>query len=159
MPARHVAQASRLRPTVVVRLRTQRAGRVMAAAINNGYAMLRADRRDGFGAMNSLRFFACPRVRAKAHVRDPATNGPYPRRPHATVRFQEGVGTMSNQMPADTWIVVETAQDGWEVVSTHADQPAGERECDDHNGGLARRRFSAVVAIEPIAARMGRACG
>jgi hypothetical protein len=66
---------------------------------------------------------------------------------------------MSKKIPLATWIVVEAAQDGWEVVSTRATQQAAERDCEDRSRGLARRRFSALVAIEPIAERMGRACG
>ena len=65
--------------------------------------------------------------------------------------------TLKN-VPIDTWMVVDVACNEWNVVSTHASQNDAEKERDTRNEGLARRRYSACVALEPIAERMGRSC-
>ena len=64
--------------------------------------------------------------------------------------------TLKN-VPLDKWMVVDVAY-RWEVVSTHASQNEAERERDTRNEGLARRRYSACMALEPVAERMGRSC-
>jgi hypothetical protein len=61
-------------------------------------------------------------------------------------------------VPIDTWMVVDVAFNGWNVVSTHASQNDAERERDTRNEGLARRRYTACLAFEPIAQGMGRSC-
>jgi len=66
--------------------------------------------------------------------------------------------TLKN-MPTDPWMVVDVANNGWNVISTHASQNDAERERDTRNEGLARRRYSAFMALEPVAERMGRSCG
>ena len=62
------------------------------------------------------------------------------------------------KLPTNTWMVVDVAYNGWNVVSTHASQDEAENERDTRNEGLARRRYSACMALEPIAERMGRSC-
>lgn len=62
-------------------------------------------------------------------------------------------------LPLEKWMVVDTAFNGWKVVSTHASQTAAERERDTRNEGLVRRRYSACMAFAPAAERMGRSCG
>ena len=63
------------------------------------------------------------------------------------------------KMPTNTWMVVDVAYNGWNVVSTHASQDEAENERDTRNDGLARSRYSACKAFEPVAERMGRSCG
>ena len=65
----------------------------------------------------------------------------------------------SKKLPLDTWMVVDVAYNGWNVVSAHACRHDAEAECDKRNEGLARKRFSAWIAFEPVAERMGRPCG
>jgi hypothetical protein len=62
-------------------------------------------------------------------------------------------------MPIDTWMVVDVAFKGWNVVSTHASQNDAERERDTRNEGLARQRYTACLVLEPVAQGMGRSCG
>ena len=64
----------------------------------------------------------------------------------------------SKNVPIDRWMVVDVAFNGWSVVSTHASQKDAERERDTRNKGLARQRYSACLAFEPVAQGMGRAC-
>jgi len=66
--------------------------------------------------------------------------------------------TMKN-MPIDTWMVVDVAYNRWDVVSTHASKNEAERERDTRNEGLPRRRYSACMALKPVAERMGCSCG
>ena len=65
----------------------------------------------------------------------------------------------SKNAPIDTWMVVDIAFNGWNVVSSHQSQQDAEDERDRRNDGLARRRYTACVAISPVAERMGRSCG
>ena len=53
-------------------------------------------------------------------------------------------------VPIDTWMVVDVADNGWNVISTHASQNDAERERDTRNEGLARRRYSACMALKPL---------
>jgi hypothetical protein len=66
--------------------------------------------------------------------------------------------TLKN-VPLEKWMVVDRAHNRWDVVSTHASQNEAERERDARNEGLARRRYSACMALQPVAERMGRSCG
>jgi hypothetical protein len=65
----------------------------------------------------------------------------------------------SKNVPLDTWMVVDIAYNRWNVVSTHASRNEAERERDTRNEGLVRRRYSACMALAPVAERMGRSCG
>ena len=65
----------------------------------------------------------------------------------------------SKNAPFDTWMVVDIAFNGWNVVSSHQSQQDAETERDRRNDGLARRRYTACVAIAPVAEQMGRSCG
>ena len=62
-------------------------------------------------------------------------------------------------VPLQKWMVVDVAYNGWDVVSAHASRNGAERERDVRNEGLARRRYSACMAFEPVAEGMGRSCG
>ena len=62
------------------------------------------------------------------------------------------------KVPVDTWMVVDVDGNRSEVVSTHACCRDAEAERDRRNEGLSRSRYSACIAIQPIAERMGRAC-
>ena len=62
----------------------------------------------------------------------------------------------SKNAPIDTWMVVDIAFNGWNVVSSHRSQQDAEAERDRRNDGLARRRYTACTAIAPVAERMGR---
>ena len=64
-----------------------------------------------------------------------------------------------NKLPLDTWVVVDVALDEGNVISAHGSQHDAEAECDKRSEGLSRRRYSACIAFEPVAERMGRACG
>jgi hypothetical protein len=66
--------------------------------------------------------------------------------------------TLKN-VPIDIWMVVDVTFNRWNVVSTHASQNAAERERDTRNEGLSRQRYTACLALEPIAQGMGRSCG
>jgi hypothetical protein len=57
------------------------------------------------------------------------------------------------KMPLGTWMVVDIAFNGWNVVSSHASQHDAEVERDKRNAGLARRRYSACKVLEPVAER------
>jgi hypothetical protein len=59
----------------------------------------------------------------------------------------------------DTWMVVDVAYNGWKMVSAHASQSDAEAERDRRNEGLARSRYSACIAFDPVAERMGCPCG
>jgi hypothetical protein len=63
------------------------------------------------------------------------------------------------KLPLETWMVVSIAQDKWNVVSTHTSRDAAEAARDRRNEGLAQPHYSACMAFEPIAERMGRPCG
>ena len=65
----------------------------------------------------------------------------------------------SKYSPTDIWTVVDIAFNGWNVVSSHRWQHEAEAERDRRNDGLARRRYTASVAIAPVTERMGRSCG
>jgi hypothetical protein len=61
-------------------------------------------------------------------------------------------------VPLDTWMVVEpTSHKAIRLVSLHATQEEAEAERDRRNRNLARPRYSACIALEPVAERMGRA--
>ena len=62
------------------------------------------------------------------------------------------------KLPLETWMVVTIAQDKWNVVSTHPSRDAAEAERDRRNEGRAQSHYSACIAFEPIAERMGRSC-
>ena len=64
-----------------------------------------------------------------------------------------------SELPLETWMVVNIAQDKWNVVSTHTSRDAAEAERDRRNEPLAQPHYSACIAFEPIAERMGRPCG
>lgn len=62
----------------------------------------------------------------------------------------------ANQLPLNTWMVIEPGAYGaLKVLSTHRSQNEAEAERDKRNSGLAAPRYSAVMALEPIAERMG----
>ena len=63
------------------------------------------------------------------------------------------------KLPLETWMVVDVAESQWNVVSTHASRDAAEAERDKRNQGLSEPHFSACIAFEPVAERMGRPCG
>ena len=65
----------------------------------------------------------------------------------------------SKNSPTDIWTVVDIAFNGWNVVSSHQSQQDAQTERDRRNDGLARRRYTACMAIAPVAERMGRSCG
>jgi hypothetical protein len=71
----------------------------------------------------------------------------------------EGREMPLSNLPLETWIVVDSTRNAWNVVSTHATQDEAEAERDKRNEGLSRVQYSACIAFEPIAERMGRACG
>ena len=56
-------------------------------------------------------------------------------------------------------MVVNVTEPKWDVVSLHASRDAAETERDQRNRGLSEPRFSAFIAFEPVAERMGRPCG
>jgi hypothetical protein len=56
-------------------------------------------------------------------------------------------------------MVVSIAQDKWDLISTHASRDAAEAERDKRNEGLTQPQYTACIAFEPIAERMGRPCG
>lgn len=61
-------------------------------------------------------------------------------------------------VPLDTWMVVEPiTHNAIKPVSLHATQEEAETERDRRNKNLARPRYSACIALEPVAERMGRA--
>jgi len=63
-------------------------------------------------------------------------------------------------LPLNTWVVVEPiAYNRINVLSTHAKQGDAEAERDRRNKGLAQPRYSAFMALQPIAERMGRPPG
>ena len=64
-----------------------------------------------------------------------------------------------HQLPLETWMVVNVTEPKWDVVSLHASRDAAEIERDQRNRGLTEPRFSAFIAFEPVAERMGRPCG
>ena len=65
----------------------------------------------------------------------------------------------SKNAPIDTWMVVDIAFNGWNVVSSHQSQQDAEAERDRRNDGLARRRYTACMVIVPVAEGMSRSCG
>jgi hypothetical protein len=66
---------------------------------------------------------------------------------------------VSKNSPTDIRTVVDIAFNRWNVVSSHQWQHEAEAERDRRNDGLARRRYTACIAIGPVAERMGRSCG
>jgi hypothetical protein len=56
-------------------------------------------------------------------------------------------------------MVVKVADAKWDVVSVHPSRDEAETERDRRNRGLTEPRFSVFIAFEPVAERMGRACG
>lgn len=57
-----------------------------------------------------------------------------------------------NNLPLDTWMVIEPANHGaMHVLSTHETQREAEAERDKRNQGLRAPRYSAVMALEPVA--------
>jgi hypothetical protein len=63
------------------------------------------------------------------------------------------------KLPLETWMVVDIAQNKWNVVSTLASRDAAEAERDKRNEGLPQPQYNACIAFEPVAERMGRPCG
>ena len=58
-------------------------------------------------------------------------------------------------LPLDTWMVIEPGAHGeMRVLSTHRTQDEAEAERDKRNRGLKPARYSAVMALEPVAERM-----
>lgn len=58
-------------------------------------------------------------------------------------------------MPLNTWMVIEPGAYGQlKVLSTHQSQTEAEAERDKRNHGLQPARYSAVMALEPVAERM-----
>jgi hypothetical protein len=58
-------------------------------------------------------------------------------------------------LPIDTWMVIEPEPHGRvRVLSTHETQGEAEAERDKRNRGLRAPRYSAVMALEPVAERM-----
>jgi hypothetical protein len=61
-------------------------------------------------------------------------------------------------VPLDTWMVVDSITfNPMKPVSLHATQTEAEAERDRRNKKLATPRYSACMALEPVAERMGRA--
>jgi hypothetical protein len=60
-------------------------------------------------------------------------------------------------LPVDTWMVVEGLHDqnDLNLLSTHACQRDAEAERDRRNGNSGKPRCAAVIALQPIAERMG----
>lgn len=62
----------------------------------------------------------------------------------------------TEKVPLNTWMVVEpAAYGGMKVLSTHRTQTEAEAERDKRNRGLSQKRYSAVMALQPVAERMG----
>ena len=62
----------------------------------------------------------------------------------------------ANKLPLNTWMVIEpVAYGGMKVLSTHRTQTEAEAERDKRNNGIQQKRYSAVMALQPIAERMG----
>jgi hypothetical protein len=62
----------------------------------------------------------------------------------------------ASKVPLNTWMVIEpVAYGGMKVLSTHRTQTEAEAERDKRNRGLGQYRYSAVMALEPVAERMG----
>ena len=58
-------------------------------------------------------------------------------------------------VPLNTWMVIEPGNYGQlKVLSTHPSQREAEAERDKRNRGLRPARYSAVMALEPVAERM-----
>ena len=58
-------------------------------------------------------------------------------------------------VPLNTWMVIEPGAYGqMKVLSTHVSQKEAEAERDKRNRGLQPARYSAVMALEPVAERM-----
>jgi hypothetical protein len=63
--------------------------------------------------------------------------------------MQKGLAMGTSKVPTNVWMVVDVANNGWTVVSTHDSQRDAETERDRRNEGLARRRYSACIATKP----------
>jgi hypothetical protein len=64
---------------------------------------------------------------------------------------------MEARVPLHTWMVVEPiTHNAMKPVSLHATQQEAEAERDRRNKRLAHPRYSACIALEPVAERMGR---
>ena len=63
----------------------------------------------------------------------------------------------TQNLPLNTWIVVEQRQPGNRVrlVSKHLTQKEAEAERDRRNSGLGEPVFAAWIVLEPVAQRMG----
>ncbi|RTL73177.1 MAG: hypothetical protein EKK41_01065 [Hyphomicrobiales bacterium] len=60
-----------------------------------------------------------------------------------------------NPVPLNTWMVVEPGAYGaMKILSTHATQTEAEAERDKRNRGISPKRYSAVMALQPVAERM-----
>lgn len=60
-----------------------------------------------------------------------------------------------NQVPLNTWMVIEPGAYGeMKVLSTHTTQKEAEAERDKRNRGMSPKRYSAVMALQPVAERM-----
>ncbi|MDX2201415.1 MAG: hypothetical protein NW223_01570 [Hyphomicrobiaceae bacterium] len=58
-------------------------------------------------------------------------------------------------MPLNTWMVIEPGAYGeLKVLSTHKTQEEAEAERDKRNRGITPKRYSAVMALQPVAERM-----
>jgi hypothetical protein len=62
------------------------------------------------------------------------------------------------KVPTNVWMVVDVANNGWNVVSTHDSQRDAETERDRRNEGLARRRYSACIAPKPTHETVRASC-
>lgn len=62
----------------------------------------------------------------------------------------------ASQLPLNTWVVIEPGANGeMKVLSTHKNQLEAEAERDKRNRGITPKRYSAVMALQPVAERMG----
>lgn len=58
-------------------------------------------------------------------------------------------------VPLNTWMVIEPGSYGqMKVLSTHSSQQEAEAERDKRNRGISPKRYSAVMALQPVAERM-----
>jgi hypothetical protein len=61
------------------------------------------------------------------------------------------------RLPIETWLVIDRSRNG-SVVSTHATPDDAERQRDELNAGRPNARYTACMAIEPVAQGMSRPC-
>jgi hypothetical protein len=62
-----------------------------------------------------------------------------------------------SDLPLGTWVVVDRR--AWDIVSTHGAQGEAEAERDRRNRNAEGNPFDALLALQPVAHGMGRACG